>query len=389
MFILICLSMTGYGAFAASRVTVSLTAIGLQAPTFVVGLLLSLYAMLPMLLSVSMGRWVDRVGSRRPMLLGMAGLATACAIPASFTTLPALFVNSVFAGTGFILFHICIQKLTGEVGTSADRVRNFGMLSVGYSASGFLGPICAGWLIDHVGSTPGYWASFAMSVGLASLTFALMQWVWRIDVRGSTEPVSGQSKGRVLDLLKTPQLRSLYVAVVMPASAWRLQMFLVPVQGSQVGLSASQIGLVLGAFSAATFVVRLAMPIFARRFSEWQMIGGAQAAAGLVYLAFPLVTSHYGMIALAFLLGLGLGTGHPSVMALLHRVTPPNRLGEAVGLRMAMVNATQTTMPTAFGALGSALSVVLTGSLVFAPMFWGVAVMLGFGSHSALRRRHE
>jgi MFS family permease len=36
-----------------------------------VGLLLSLYALLPMLLSVSaFGRWIDRVGTRLPMLLG-------------------------------------------------------------------------------------------------------------------------------------------------------------------------------------------------------------------------------------------------------------------------------------------------------------------------------
>jgi len=132
----------------------------------------------------------------------------------------------------------------------------------------------------------------------------------------------------------------MYVAVVLISSAWDVLMFLVPIQGSKIGLSASEIGMVLGAFSAATFVVRVAMPLFIGRVTEWQMIGIVQAVAALVYLVFPLVGSHYGLIALAFVLGLGLGVGQPAVMSLLHRVAPPGRVGEAVGLRMTMINGT-------------------------------------------------
>jgi MFS family permease len=386
---LIGLSMVGYCAFAASRLSVSLAAIHLQAPTYVVGLLLSLYALLPMLFSVSLGRWVDRIGTRRPMLIGLAGLMIAYLVPAVWTELPALFFNSAAAGLSFMMFHICVQKLTGEIGDEADRVRNFGLLSVGYSASGFIGPVSAGWLIDHVGGDRPHRAVFILSFALVVLTFALLKWRLRFVEQAGVQPVSRQLKGRVLDLLKTRQLRQLYIAVVMIASAWELQMFLVPVQGSKVGLSAGQIGVVLGAFSAATFTVRTLIPQLSRRFSEWQLIGLAQCVSAVVYLAFPLVSSHYGLTALAFALGLGLGVGHPSVMALLHKVTPAGRLGEAVGLRMAMVTATQTALPTAFGALGTALSTVLTGSLVFAPMFWGIALMVGVGGVSALRNRHD
>ncbi len=381
--------MLGYCAFAASRLSVSLAAIHLQAPTYVVGLLLSLYALLPMLLSVSLGRWIDRIGTRRPMLIGLVGLMVAYVVPAVWTELPALFFNSAASGLSFMMFHICVQKLTGEIGDEGDRVRNFGLLSVGYSASGFIGPVSAGWLIDHVSGDRPHRAAFILSLALIMITFAVLR--WRLRFREQVKPASAerQVKGRVLDLLKTPQLRRLYIAVVMIASAWELQMFLVPVQGSKIGLSAGQIGMVLGAFSAATFTVRTLIPLLSKRFSEWQLIGLAKCVSAVVYLAFPLVSSHYGLIALSFALGFGLGVGHPSVMAVLHKVTPPGRLGEAVGLRMAMVTATQTALPTAFGALGTALSTVLTGSLVFAPMFWGVAVMVGFGGVSALRNRGD
>jgi MFS family permease len=78
----ICLAVIGHTAFTASRMTVSLAAIALQAPAFVVGLLLSLYALLPMLLSVSAGRWIDRVGTRLPMLLGSVIVSVGFVLPA-------------------------------------------------------------------------------------------------------------------------------------------------------------------------------------------------------------------------------------------------------------------------------------------------------------------
>jgi len=53
-------------------------------------------------------------------------------------------------------------------------------------------------------------------------------------------------------------------------------------------------------------------------------------------------------------------------MTLLHQNAPPGRAGEAIGMRSVIVSASQTFLPAAFGALGSALG---TG-----PVFWVVAL---------------
>ena len=389
LFAVVCLAVISHTAFTASRMTVSLAAIKLMAPTYVVGLLLSLYALLPMLLSVTLGRWIDRVGTRVPMLLGASTLGVAFVIPAIWTAMPALYANSVLGGVGFLLFHMSVQKLTGELADGPDRMRNFGVLAVGFSISGFCGPISAGYLIDHAGPGASFGGSFALSTLLIAAAFALLKWHWRFDGRTMVGAGARPPNSRVFDLLRTPELRRMYLAVVMISSAWDVLMFLVPVQGSKIGLSASEIGFVLGAFSAATFVVRVAMPLFIGRITEWQMIGVVQVVAALVYLVFPLVGSHYGLVALAFVLGLGLGIGQPAVMSLLHRVVPPGRVGEAVGLRMTMINGTQAVLPTLFGSLGSLMSTFLSGALTFAPLFWGVALMVGAGGISSLRHRSE
>jgi len=378
--------MLGHAAYTASRLTGSLAAIRLEAPTAIVGLILSLNAIAPMFLSIAMGRWIDRVGTRMPMLAGSVAMCAGLLLPATMLSVPVLCASSVLMGLGFIVFHMCIQKLTGELADGAERVRNFGLLAVALSISGFSGPVIAGFIIDHAGEGASYAAAFGACALLVAAALALLKWHWRFDGRPVTVTRAGTG-GRTLDLLRTPLMRRIFVAVTLLAAAWDVHMFLVPIQGSAIGLSASQIGMVLGAFSVATFVVRLSMPLFARRITEWQMVGGAQVVAALAYFAFPLVDSHYGMMALAFGLGLGIGMGHPAVMAMVQGATPPGRTGEAVGLRMMVANASQTFLPVLFGSAGSVLSAFLSGSMVFAPLFWGIALILAFGGYGALRPR--
>ena len=61
-------------AYAGTRVTLSLFALNLGASAFTVGLLLSLLALLPMTFSVAVGRLIDRIGVRKPMLVGATAL---------------------------------------------------------------------------------------------------------------------------------------------------------------------------------------------------------------------------------------------------------------------------------------------------------------------------
>jgi MFS family permease len=382
----VCLAVIGHTAFTASRMTVSLAAIALQAPAFVVGLLLSLYALLPMLLSVAAGRWIDRVGTRLPMLLGSVVVSAGFVVPALWLTLPALFLNSLLVGTGFMFFHLSIQKLTGDLAEGPQRMRNFAHLAVGYSVSAFCGPISAGILIDWSGAGSSFAASFAASALLIAAAFALLRWRWTFGGRSSQPVQSPARPGPLADLLRPPLLRMLFVTVVVTSTVWDVHMFLTPIQGSAIGLSASQIGVVLGAFSLATFSVRVALPLISRHLREWQLIGTAQLVAAAVFVVFPLVTSHWGLIALSFVLGLGLGMGQPAVMALLHEVSPPGRVGEAVGLRMTLVNATQVVLPVLFGAVGSALAALLAGSLAYLPLFWCVSVAALLSGVASLRR---
>ncbi|TMH76346.1 MAG: MFS transporter, partial [Betaproteobacteria bacterium] len=64
LYFLIFITLLNHCVFAGMRVSVSLYAIHLHATPFTVGVLMALYALLPMLSAVSMGRLIDRIGAR-------------------------------------------------------------------------------------------------------------------------------------------------------------------------------------------------------------------------------------------------------------------------------------------------------------------------------------
>jgi MFS family permease len=369
---LILLGIANHAVLSGSRVTVSLAALATGATPLTVGVLMALYALLPMLLAVSAGRFSDRVGVRRPMLVGTMAIAVGAALPIAFPGLPILFASAAILGTGFMIFQVAAQNVTGELGGPTERARNFSLLALGYSTSGFIGPLVAGLAIDHL----GFGSTFAV---LAVVPFIPLIVLAR---GGLALPAPHRHQGPahhggVRVLLRHRTLRRLFAINALFAAGWDLFTVFVPVYGARIGLSASEIGLVLSTFAAATFVVRFLMPRIARSYSEQQVLTIALFVAGAVYLLFPLAQSAPALLVLSFCLGLGLGSGQPMVMALLHTHAPPGRMGEAAGVRMSLVNSMSVVVPLVFGALGTTVGL--------APVFYSVGACLTTGGFLARR----
>ena len=364
---LIGLSILNHVAFSGVRVSLTLSALHLHAPTWQIGAVLSLYSLLPMLLSIPGGRWIDRIGARGPMRAGTAVIVAGVLLPFVWLSVESLAVAAMLVGLGFLPFHLGIQKLVSELGTPDDRRHNLSLMAIGFSVSAFLGPTSAGFLIDGLGHR------FAFGT-LALLPLAAYLWMHRARDRmpgGRMVAPEVAQKLRIRDLLATAELRRLYVVVALISSAWDVHQFIVPLYGARIGLSASGIGLILGAFAVATMVVRMVVPLFLMDVSEWKAILAAMGVAGVVYALYPSFSTLEALIALSFVLGLGLGVSQPMTLSIMARSAPASRLGEATGLRLMLVNGTQTVLPSAFGALGGVVGI---GGL-----FWGMAVLLGAG----------
>jgi predicted MFS family arabinose efflux permease len=360
-------------AFVGGRVTVALAALNVGASAFTVGVLASLFAVVPMFLSVTMGRLVDRIGVRRPMIVGAGGMAAGWALAFFVPQLAILFVSSTLVGTAFMLFHIAANHAAGTMSAPSERVRNFSLVGLGFSTSGFLGPIIAGFAIDGL----GHWNAFLLLAAFPAVALAALA-AARLPLPGP-RPRSGPPAGRnVFELLADRGLRKVLIVSATSNMTWDLFVFLLPIYGTTIGLTASTIGLVLGTFGAAIFAVRIALPFLARRFREWDLLAAALLIACAVFVALPLVASVPLLMALAFVFGIGLGMSQPVVMMLLYGAAPEGRAGEALGLRTTLLNFSQTVIPLASGALGAAFGM--------APVFWTMAAALAAGAAYARRR---
>lgn len=336
--------------------------------------MMSLFAALPMLLAVPAGRLVDRVGVRKPVVWAALVLAIFVALPGLVPGFSALYFAAAGIGTAFMLFHIAVQHAVGAGSSDEDRRANFGWLALGFSISNFLGPTSAGFMIDSI----GHRATFLVLAALAISALTLL-----VVKRHSFSHISGSGAGgsgrNAFELLREPELRRVFLVTGLLASAWDLFVFVMPIYGTAIGLSASTIGLILGAFALATFLVRLALPWLSRHVRDWPMITATFCIACVAYVLFPLVETVPLLAAIAFLLGLGLGATQPSVMSLLYAMAPPGRAGEAVGVRSVVLNASHTVLPLAFGAMGAAIGMF--------PLFWTMAGALAAGGFVANRRR--
>ncbi|HEY7657637.1 MAG TPA: MFS transporter [Burkholderiales bacterium] len=373
--LLVALTVLVHLSFAGCRVIISLTAIHHGATPFTVGVVMSLLTVIAMLFAVRWGRWVDRVGVRGPMLAGAAGIFAAMALAWAVPRLETLFVASPLAGTGFFLFHIAAGQAAAVIGRPQDRVRNFGLLALAYSTSGFLGPVLAGFAIDGIGHRS---AMLALSVAALATIIGLA--VGRADVpRHAAAAAAPQGERRIADLLRIPGFRLVFVVSGALSMTWDLFAFVIPIHGSQIGLTASTIGVILGAFGAAVFVVRLMLPLVAHRLDEWRVLIAAMLLSGSTLLVFPLVDGVPLLMALAFILGVGLGGTQPLIMALLYEKAPAGRGAEVLSVRTWLINFSQTSAPLASGALGAALGML--------PVYWAMGVTLLVAGFFALRRK--
>jgi predicted MFS family arabinose efflux permease len=378
---IIAIAVLAHMAFVSARMTGSLYALANSASTFTIGVMMALFALVPMLIAVRAGRWLDAVGPWRPVLTGILLMLGGTLLPAAFPYATAdvgpLLLAAALIGTGSTLTMLSVQQVVGERADPNHRAAAFSWLALGASISGFTGPVASGLLIDSI----GHRATYAVMVGVVLLALALV-WANRsllpVRIRNSSSP----EPLHPFELLKHTELRHVLIATGLISMSWDLVTFVVPVHGTRIGLSASQIGFVLGCFALATFTIRLAMPWLSRHFTEWQVLTYTLINTTAAFVLFPLFSSLAPLMGVAFLLGLGLGAAQPNVMSLMHSRSPEGRVGEALGLRTTIMNSSHVVLPLVFGAFGAVLGA--------AAMLWAMAALVGAGGGAALRwRKHK
>jgi len=358
------------------RIAVMLAGINLGMSTLDVGLLIALFALIPMFAAISMGRLIDRIGAFGPMRLAGVLTITGIALPFVWLHWVALGIAAVFIGLGHAAFQLGTQHQLGQA-EPEQRLRNYSWLAMTLAISGFSGPLLAGLAIDNLGYR---WAFALLTVPSVLALYGLIR--KRAVITSSHQIKETPAvRQKAIDLLKIRDLRYTFAANALLAGAWDTHMFLVPLYGVSRDFSATTIGLILAAFALATFLIRTVLPLIQRWASPWQLIHFAMITTGLNFVLYPLFDEFWILMSLSFVLGLSMGCTQPSILALLQQHAPPGRKAEAFGLRMSLINGSQVSLPITFGALGAFIGIT--------PLFWAAALAVGGGAWLTRRADRE
>ncbi|WP_043006733.1 MFS transporter [Comamonas testosteroni] len=363
-----------HGTMTGMRMATPLLALKEGYSAAAVGMLLALFALTQVFLSLPAGRYADRHGLKRPLIISVVAACSGAGVAVLFPIYPVLCLSALLTGGAAGMALIALQRHVGRMAHNKDELRKvFSWLAIGPAISNFLGPFAAGLLIDYAGgkaaSTTGFRAAFLL---LTLMPLAAWFWARTVQELPALQTESANQKATAWDLVQNRGFRRLLLLNWALSSCWDVHTFVVPILGHERGLPASVIGSILGAFAIAAAVIRLLMPIITRHMAESQVVLGAMVAACALFVAYPFMPGAWSMGACSVLLGVVLGSVQPMVMSMIHQITPPERHGEALGLRMMAINGSSVLMPVLFGSLGTVVGV--------SALFWAVGALVGVSS---------
>jgi MFS family permease len=345
-----------------------------------VGMLLALFSVAQLLFALPAGRFCDRHGLYWPMAAAIGASALAAGAAAAWPAFATLCLAAFLSGGACGLASIALQRHIGGVAGDPGAMRRaFSWLALGPALANAVGPLAAGLCIDRA----GWRAAFLLLTALALASWFCVRCV--PDALPSRAAVGGvrdraaAPRGSTWRMLAHPPLRRLLLVNWVLQACWDAHTLAVPLIGHERGFSASRTSVVLAAFAVAATTVRALMPLLARRLREWAVFTGAMVCTAAAFAILPLLSHPAPMAALSALLGFVLGGVQPMAMSTLYQITPADRHGEALGLRLTLLNATSTALPVCFGALGATVGI--------SAVFWLMGAFAAGGARAALALR--
>ncbi len=353
------LAVYGSGMFANSMSNISGLIVPLWVSSFgasatLVGLVFGARHILPLLLSIHGGALMDRLGTRRVMLIFAVVNA---AVPLLFPALPyiwaAIFLQTL-AGLATSMGWMGAQTLIGQI--MKGSAVHAGRLSLALRLGHLLGPPMIGFTWD----TGGAWAAFiAMSI------WGSFGFLSALALPGNTNETSQHSKitvsmlmPRLSDYLAAFRMLAisavLFVAVItMMRNAGNVVQtgFYVVYLDEVFGLSGTLIGFLTSAAAIVGGIGSLSVGHLLRFCSAHWLLMATVTGSVIFICITPLLGTFVFLLIASALRGASLGISQPLMISILAKASGSKVQGTSVGLRNTANRLTGFLIPLLMGVL--------------------------------------
>lgn len=315
----------------------ALYAYDLGAGVGIVGLIIGLYSIVNTPANIFLGRLVDRLGYKLPLIAGLIGdaigmfLYSLCRLPVHLTL-----VRILHGITGGVVGPATMSAITYH-GGETRRGRSMAFYGMSLAAATFVGYGSSGVIASRLGYEAVFWMGGGLLVIGAILGLSLPG--NRRGISGVAAAPSGNGWRDVLSLMRRKSLIIPYCAIFAQYFSFGGVVTLLPLYIRNYGMEAFHVGILLATFAVMFIVLQIPVGNLTDRYGRTGI-----AATGIVLgiaalLLMPAFEIFPLLLLVMVLYGVAYGTIFPSISAMVADGTSPEERGLATGIFHALLTA--------------------------------------------------
>ncbi len=342
------------GVIYIVRPMITYRALELDASPTTVGLIASLYALLPVLMALSFGRWVGVIGEGRFLILGTASLVISSASLLFSHSIAILAIGAALSGTAHLACMVGGQTMVSLKSAPDKYEANFGYYTFSASLGQMVGPIIGAIAAGSTGVLPKSTAA-AFIVALIFAAIALVPVMqWRNE--GPTVKAVAADGGALRSagkLIRNPKIfAAIYTSLAISSVGDILIVFL-PLLGTEKSFSSYSIGVIIALRAGASMLSRISLGALSKRYSTKQILIVSNCFSVVACGAMAFISNVWLLAVVVFIAGFALGVGQPLTMSLVSQATKPEERAIAVSARLTGNRFGQFIIPAGAGAVAA------------------------------------
>ena len=345
---------------------IALYSSSLGASVEMIGLIVGLYSVTNIPANVFFGRIIDRVGFKKPLIVGLLGDAI-CMFCYSICRLPVhLAVLRGFHGLMGGVAGPATMSAAAERAATGQRGRTMGFYGMALAMATLVGYGLSGVLASRLGYTSVfYFGSALLLVGML-LTFALPR--SEVAAREKVDISPREQFRKISRLFQRRGLIASYCCIFAIYFAFGGIVTLLPLHIKSLGMETFHVGMLLTIFVVFFILVQFPSGIISDRVGRWIPIITGLLIGIIFLIVLPRVDTFIMLAIIMALYGTGYALVFPSISALIVDHTTPEEQGVATGIFHGLLTAGVAmgapVMGWATGLVGIELGLTLSSGVI-------------------------
>ena len=338
----------------------------------VVGYMVSAFALAQLIVSPIAGRWVDNIGRKPMIIIGLLIFSISEFLFGIGETVEVLFLSRILGGVSAAFIMPAVTAYIADITTSSTRPKALGYMSAAISTGFIIGPGIGGFLADISTRLPFFFAAgFGLFATILSLiTLKEPERIYVVEDKHQPIPKSGFKK-----IFSPMYFIAFMVILISSFGLAAFESLFALFVDHKFGFTAMDIAIVisLGAIVGVIFQVGLF-----NRLTQWlgeiRLIRYSLLVSTILVFIMTLVNSYWSILLVTMVVFVGFDLMRPAVTTYLSRIAG-NEQGFAGGM-----NSMFTSIGNIFGPIigGMLFDIDLNYPFYFATIVLGIGIALTY-----------